>query len=245
MRSHSLLSSRSEPDMNLARIGLVMATLGLAGCGGPPSPSAPSAPPASSAASAPAPPAQTTGLQPTITGVSPNVVSTTGTWGTITGTQFQPGTTVKIGDGAVIAVFRDSTTIQFPNSGAHAAGSVDVTVTNPGGLAATLARGYMYSTEDAFDANGEWIAHTDAHNNFATDMRFTVRNNTLISLSCGTPVTMPTTLSVQNGGFSFVGADGLTMSGMLVSTTTSYGQVNAPGCGDGKWWADKAPPPHS
>ena len=141
-----------------------------------------------------------------------------------------------------MGVFQDSTTLRFANSGAHAAGSVDVTVTNPGGLAATLASGYTYSTADSFDANGEWIAHADGHNDYVTDMRFTIRNNMLISLSCGTPVTMPTTLSVQNGGFSFAGADGLTMSGMLVSTTTSYGQVNAPGCGDGRWWADKAPP---
>jgi hypothetical protein len=140
-----------------------------------------------------------------------------------------------------MAVFRDSTTIQFPNSGAHAPGSVDVTVTNPGGMAATLAHGYTYSTSDAFEANGEWIAHTDGHNYYVTDMRFTIRNNELVSLSCGTPVTMPITVSAQRGGFSFAGADGLTMSGTLLSTTTSSGQVNAPGCGDGRWWADKVP----
>jgi hypothetical protein len=43
-----------------------------------------------------------------------------------------------------------------------------------------------------------------------------------------------------HGGFSFSGPDGLTTSGMLVSTTTSHGKVKAPACGDGKWWADKA-----
>ena len=214
-----------------------MVTLGLAGCGG--SGSAPSAPSALAPPPATNPVAQPT--QPTIAVVSPNIVSTAGTWGTITGTQFQPGATVKIGEAAVVAVFRDATTIQFPNSGPHAAGSVDVTVTNPGGLAATLPRGYTYSTADAFDANGDWIAHADGRNDFLTDMRFTIRNNMLISLSCGTPVTMPITSFVQNGGFSFAGADGLSMSGMLVSTTTSYGQVEAPGCGDGRWWADKAP----
>jgi hypothetical protein len=233
-------------NLNLARIGLIMASWGLAGCGGPHSPFAPSASSAPSpSASTPSgkPVVQTSSLQPTITGVSPNVVSTSGTWGTITGTQFQPGATVKIGDAAVMAVFRDSATIQFPNSGAHSVGSVDVTVTNVGGLAATLAHGYLYSTADVFDANGEWIAHADAHNDYVTDMRFTVRNNTLVSLSCGTPVFMPSTLSVQNGAFSFAGADGLTLSGTLVSTTTSYGEVNAPGCGDGRWWAEKAPPP--
>jgi hypothetical protein len=51
---------------------------------------------------------------------------------------------------------------------------------------------------------------------------------------------MLTTVSAQNGRFSFGGADGLALSGSLVSTTTSSGQVNAPGCGDGRWWADKA-----
>ena len=235
--------------MNLAKIGLVilmMVTLGLAGCDSTPSPSAPSGPLASSSSSsAPAPGGnpqpQTTGLQPTITAIAPNVVSTAGTWGTITGTQFQPGTTVKIGDAEVMAVFRDSTTIQFANSGAHAPGSVDVTVTNPGGLAATLARSYTYTTVDAFDGNGEWIGHSDARNNYVTEMRFTIRNNELVTLSCGTPVTMPITLSAEKGSFSFGGAGGVTLSGNLVSTTTSSGEVNAPGCGDGRWWADKAP----
>jgi hypothetical protein len=225
--------------MNLKRIGLVMVTVGLAGCGG--SSSAPHAPSASPAPiNNPVP--QPSGLQPTITIVSPNIVSTAGTWGTITGTQFQPGAALKIGSTAVSVTFQDSMTLRFANSGAHAAGSVDVIVTNPGGFAATLTRGYTYATADSFDANGDWIAHADGHNEFLTDMRFTIRSNMLVSLSCGTPVTMPTALPVPSGRFSFAGADGLTMSGTLASTTTAYGQVTAPGCGDGSWWADKAAP---
>jgi len=225
--------------MNWTRIGLVILTLALAGCGGTSSPSTSILP---SAPSAPTPPpvSQPTGLRPTVAAVSPNVVSTAGTWGTITGTHFEPGATVKIGGAAVSATFENSTMLRFPDSGAHAAGTVDVTVTNPGGMAGTLARGYTYAAAESFDANGEWIAHADGHNEFLTDMRFTIRNNMLISLSCDTPVTMPTVLSAQSGSFAFLGPDGLTMSGILVSTTTSYGQVNAPGCGDGRWWADKA-----
>ena len=234
---------QSERDVNLARIGMVMVTLGLAGCGGASSPSTSTLPLSPSPLPAADPVSQPTGLQPTVTAVSPNVVSTAGTWGTITGTQFEPGATVKIGGAIVWATFQDSTTLRFPDSGAHTAGRVDVTVTNPGGMAGTLPRGYAYAAAESFDANGEWIAHADAHNEFLTDMRFTIRNNVLISLSCGTPVAMPTALSAQKGGFSFSGPDGLTMSGMLASTTTSYGQVNAPGCGDGKWWADKAQQP--
>lgn len=233
--------------MNLARIGMVMVTLGLAACGGTSSPSTSTLPLAPSPPPAVEPVSQPTGLQPIVTAVSPNVVSTAGTWGTITGTQFEPGATVKIGGAAVSATFHGSTMLRFPNSGAHAAGRVDVTVTNPGGKAGTLPRGYTYAAAESFDANGEWIAHADGRNEFLTDMRFTIRNNMLISLSCSTPVAMPTVLSAQSGSFSFSGPDGLTMSGMLASTTTSYGQVNAPGCGDGVvgWWADKAQLPQS
>lgn len=193
-------------------------------------------------APAPTPAGDPTGLQPTIAGVTPNVVSTAGTWGTITGTQFQPDVTVRIGDAFVAAVFRDSTTIQFPRSGAHAEGPVDVTVTNPGGLAATLVRGYTYAAPSSFDANGDWLAHADARNDYVTEMRFTISGDRLTSLSCGTPATMPTALPMHDGVFSFTGAGGLAMTGTLTSTTTAHGQVSAPGCGDGIWWADKSRP---
>ena len=147
--------------------------------------------------------------------------------------------TLNIGGAPVMVVFRDSTTIEFPHSGAHAPGAVDVTVANPGAAPVTVGGGYTYAAADAFDMNGEWLAHAGGSSDFMIDMRFTIRNNALISLSCGTPVTMPTTVSAQDGRFSFAGDDGLALAGALVSTTTSSGQVNAPGCGDGRWWADK------
>jgi hypothetical protein len=184
-----------------------------------------------------------TGLRPTITGVAPNVVSTAGTWGTVTGQQFEEGATLEIGGVTVWSTVQDSTTLRFANSGAHTAGQVDVTVTNPGGLAGTLQRGYTYAPAESFDANGEWIAHADGENHYLTEMRFIIRDNVLVTLSCGTPVSMPIVVAVPHGAFAFAGADGLTMSGTLASTTTSYGQVNAPDCGDGRWWADKVPGP--
>ena len=107
--------------------------------------------------------------------------------------------------------------------------------------------GYTYAAPDSFDANGDWIAHADGSNHYLTDMRFTIQNHALISLSCGgmaAPVTTPIPLAILNGGFSFSGVDGLSMSGMLDSMTTSEGRVNAPGCGDGLWWADKSAPGH-
>jgi hypothetical protein len=229
---------------------LLIVALTTAACGGSPrSPSVPSSLPAPSVSLPPTPPSVVdpapppTGLQPTIARISPNVVTTAGTWGTITGAQFESGATVKIANAAVYSVVHDSTTIQVVNSGAHAAGRVDVVVTNPGGRAATLANGYTYAAPDSFDANGEWIAHADGHNEFLTEMHFTIRNNALIGLSCdgmAAPVTMPIPLAMQNGGFSFSGVDGLSMSGLLDSMITSHGQVRAPGCGDGIWWADKS-----
>ena len=96
-----------------------------------------------------------------------------------------------------MATFQDSTRSRFPNSGAHAARFRECHRDQSGRNGCDAGAGYTYSTADAFDANGEWIAHADGHNEYLTDMRFTIRNNRLISLSCGTPVTMPTTLSVQ------------------------------------------------
>ena len=58
-----------------------------------------------------------------------------------------------------MVVVRDSTTIQFPNSGAHAPGTVDVTRTNPGALSATLVGGYAFSSAELLDVNGEWVGH--------------------------------------------------------------------------------------
>ena len=117
---------------------------------------------------------------------------------------------------------------------------MDVTLTNPGARSVTVGGGYTYAPAESFDMNGNGSLTLTRGTSYMSDMRFTIRDNALISLSCGTPVTMPTTVSAQNGRFSFAGDDGLALSGSLVSTTTASGQVNAPGCGDGRWWADKA-----
>lgn len=233
-------------------IALVIAGVTLIGCGGGNSVTAPSVistppPPVSVPVTPPAPTPEPVAplprLQPMLTIVSPNVVSTTGAaWGRITGAQFQPGATVTIAEAKVTAYVEDSTTIAFSNSAPHAPGAVDVIVTNPGGLAATLRRGYTYAPPESFDPNGEWIGHADGHNDYLTDMRFTIRGNQLVSMSCGTPVAMPTTVSVQDGKFSFAGEGFLTLTGSLLAATAAVGNVMAPGCGDGLWWAEKASP---
>jgi hypothetical protein len=227
--------------MRTVYMSLVAAVIGTAACSAVPTSSPAPAPSgvATTAAAANSGDAAS-GQQPSIMSVSPNLVSTTGgAWGTISGSQFQPGATIQIGDSTVTAVFRDSTLIQFARSSSHAPGSVDITVTNPGGKSVTLAHGYTFAPASTFDPNGDWIGHADARNNYVIDMRFTIRDNQLVSVSCGTPLMMPVTVPVPAGTFSFAGVDGLAMTGTMASTITSFGQTTAPGCGDGQWWADK------
>ena len=210
---------------------------GLVGCGDAVTPSAPSA-----AQPAPQPSPQPTGIQPTVAAIEPNVGSIHGgAWGTITGTKFESGATVKLGDGNVQAFVVDGTTISFWTL-AHVPGRVDVVVTNPGGLAGRLTGGFTFAPRESFDFNGDWVAHAGGH--YETGMRFTIRNNVLVSLSCGTSVvsTLSPPPSVVNGEFSFRGDDGVAVSGTLVSPGKAVGTINVadvPDCTATRWWADK------
>ncbi len=83
---------------------------------------------------------------PNVTGVTPLAGTVNGgTAITITGTGFQSGATVVIGGvGASGVTFVNSTSITAITP-AHAAGSVNVTVTNGGGQSGTLTNGYLYA----------------------------------------------------------------------------------------------------
>lgn len=86
-----------------------------------------------------------TGTSPTITRVSPTSGTRRGgTTVTITGTNFLSGAKVTFGgiSATVSSVSGTSIVVRTP---AHAAGSVNVVVTNTGGLSATLTNGYTYT----------------------------------------------------------------------------------------------------
>jgi IPT/TIG domain-containing protein len=213
---------------------LMCISLGGAGC----TDSHPSAAPAAPSP-IPQPAPQPTGPQPTATAIAPNTGSTAGgAWGTITGTQFQSGATVRLG-GAVQALVQDESTIWFWTT-SHPAGTVDVIVTNPGGLSSRLAGAYTFAPPGSFDFTGDWIAHAGPE--YETDMRFAIRNNALVSLVCGSSeaVTLSPSPSVHDGEFSFLGDDGIAISGQLVSPTNAVGTINVPGCTTTRWWADKS-----
>ena len=75
-------------------------------------------------------------------------------------------------------------------------------------------------------------------------MRFTIRNDTLVSVSCGgsAALTFSPPPPVHDGDFSFAGDDGLAISGSIVSPVNAVGTINVPDvalCRAARWWADK------
>ena len=219
-------------------IALLMLSHGPVGCADQGSPTAPSATPPPSVQQ---PSPQPTGIQPSVTAIAPRVGSTRGgAWATITGVDFQPGAKVRLGDTTVSSWTRDSTTISVSGTAAHAAGTVDVIVTNPGGLESRMTGAYTYDSPETFDFNGDWVAYAGPE--YETDMRFTIRNNMFISLSCGTSesLTFASPISVRDGEFSFLGDDGVAISGRLVSPVNAVGTINVPTCPTARWWADKS-----
>ena len=223
---------------NRIRTGIALLRSHGLGCADQGSPTRPSAPPPQSVQQ---PSPQPTDIQPTVTAIAPRVDSTRGgAWATIIGVDFQPGARVSLGDATVSSWTRDSSTIFVSGTAAHVAGAIDVIVTNPGGLEARLSGGYAYEPPESFDFNGDWVAYAGPE--YETDMRFTIRNNVLVSLSCGTsePLTFASPPSVRAGEFSFLGDDGVAISGRLVSPVNAVGTINVPSCPAARWWADKS-----
>ena len=84
---------------------------------------------------------------PTVTSISPPSGSATGgTAVTITGTNFASGDSVSFGGTAATNVSVVSSTSITATTPAHAAGAVNVVVTNSSGQSGTLTNGYTYTT---------------------------------------------------------------------------------------------------
>lgn len=153
---------------------------------------------------------------------------------TITGTGIQPGATLTIGGVPTVAtIYAGSMYLITP---AHVAGTVDVVVTNSSGQSTNLEGGYTYVPPESFDFNGIWEA--GAHE---TPIRFTIENNTLVNLSCGTSglVELSPQPHVVGGEFSFGGGDGSLVTGRIVSASAATGTINISSCAATTWYAVK------
>ncbi len=104
------------------------------------------------------------GPSPTVTGVSPASGPVSGgTVVTVSGTEFQPGSTVTIGGAAATGVTYLSASTIYALTPIHAAGAVTVTVTNPDLQAGSLPSAYTYScswTPTAFNGGPYCVGET-------------------------------------------------------------------------------------
>ena len=115
---------------------------------------------------------------------------------------------------------------------------VDVTVTNPGGLSATLRGSYTYAPPASFDPDGEWIAH--AGPDFDIELHLTFTFGRLVDATCGAHrVVLSSSSTVENGEFASGSDDGMALAGRLVSPVNAVGTLTFDGCASGQWWAEK------
>ena len=182
--------------------------------------------------------------RPAITRVSADPGSTGGgAFFSIAGTGFQTGSGVSFG-----GVRTSASLVQGELKGMtppHAAGTVDVTVTNPDGQSDTLIGGYTYVEPTSLDFNGEWEGYGTEGETF---LRFTIRNNLLTAISCGPSPDATPTLTiglsppppVSNGRVAFSRSEGL-FDGRIATATSASGTLSLNRCfaGPAFWSAVK------
>jgi hypothetical protein len=210
----------------------VFVAIGLVGCSDA---AGPAGAPSSPSGLIPSPSAVISSA-PTVTGLSVTVGSTAG--GTrikLTGSDLQRGATVTF-DTAIVGspgydprdAVNTSLSVLTP---AHGAGLVDVTVTNPDRQTFRLSRGYEFVPQESFDFNGDWSGVTSDGADILVD--FTIKNNVLVTATCRFDIenkVLGLSTPVINGAFSVMTADGAMLSGRMVSTSQSVGQMTAPQC---------------
>jgi hypothetical protein len=231
------LAGRTE-DHVIVTAGFTLALAMLAcGCGRDQDPPAQSATAPSGTAATPSQPAPVLGPPPVLTSISTNVGSTEGgvlIW--VDGTGF---TNVTL---TIAGVRAYSGPVAYPTSFLTAAppgvaGPADVVLTNADGQSSTLKNGFTYLPPSSFDFNGDWGGMTGWVHEL--QMSFSIRNNTLVSASCGgSPNLVPTPVPVVNGSFS-VTADN-SFSGRIVGVGAASGSISGPSvCGSDSWRAGR------
>ena len=207
--------------------GVLLAAGTTTSCSGH-SPSAPSTPPAG-----PATPSGPGGITAVMT-MTPQPGSTAGGSSVrIEWVGVQSGASVTIGGLVVRTAFLPGTL--FLITPPHAAGTVDVVVTNPDGASSSLPGGYTYAPPDTFDFNGEWLGSPHE-----TPIHFTIRNDTLVSLSCGGLVAaLATPLPQVIGGEFSATAEGVAVTGRIVSGSAATGTIDMSSCPATTWYAFK------
>jgi len=207
-------------------IGIVCVLIAhvMAGCGS-----------ASAPASVVAP---TVAAAPSVTSILPSVGSIGGATAVkIAGTNL--GTTVTFGGVAVQGRFFAGNPTMYLSAPAHPAGTVDVVVSGQGGQLVKLTDAYTYVSPLTFDFNGDWVSYGE--NDQDGLINFTIRDDLLLSVSCGPDVTL--TFSppqrATNGEFSFVRDGGVGFSGRIVAVSDATGTIKLGSCESNAWHGRK------
>jgi IPT/TIG domain len=177
---------------------------------------------------------------PAIAALSPDTGSTSGSTPLkISGSGFQPGAVVFLDGIAISAFVLDSRTI-YACTPPHDCGKVDVVVANPDALSAWMTNAYTYVSPRTFDFNGDWIGVAGSEHQM--EVRFTVRDNVLVSVSCGPSekVTFSPAPAVVHGEFSIVRHDGIGISARIVSASEAVGTINLEPCPYTNWIATRS-----
>jgi hypothetical protein len=156
---------------------------------------------------------------PTVTGIGPSSGPASGGTGvTITGTGFQSGVTVSLGGTAASNVVVGSSTSITATTPAHAAGSVNVVVTNSDAQGDTLSNGYSYIAPPDFTITGSALspATVAAGGSATSTMTITPLNgfDGTLSLSCSSIVpaaTPPPTCAFAPSSVTGSGTSTLTL----------------------------------
>jgi hypothetical protein len=180
---------------------------------------------------------------PVLTSISPAVGSTEGGIDLrISGTGFDSTrVTLKIGgvltySGPVYTFSTPPYTTQFFTAALPgAAGQADVVLTNGDGQSSTLKNGFTYLPPSSFEFNGDWDGITGWRSEL--DVSFTIRNNTLVSASCGgSPDLVVIPIPVTNGSFSMT-ANGNSFSGRIVGHGIAAGIITGTSLCSGDTWS--------
>ena len=135
----------------------------------------------------------------------------------------------------------------YVSTPAHAAGTVEVIVTDQHGQAASGV--FTYASPATFDFNGDWKGYAEnlAAWKFA-HLELSIRNNIVVSVSCGerydgvgaSSLTLDAPPVVANGGFSFAGSGGDSITGNIVSPNSAFGSINMASCVSlGQWRVER------
>jgi hypothetical protein len=176
-----------------------------------------------------------------VTAISPKVGSTSGdTPIVIMGTGFLPGVTATFDSVPVAARFDSRYTDRiYLATPPHAAGTVDVLVTNAGGQPGRLDAAYTFAVPESFDFNGTWWGFPFDGSDLLVE--FTIQNNALLQVSCDTSVVkFSPAVPVTNGAFSF-SQNGSKMTGKIVSASQAIGAITLAPCGAPLWQATRKP----